>query len=610
MPPINPSGALPLLVIPGVDPSAPLNSQIDQIDQQITFMLQDIDANFARIHHVITERIIPALKRFDRDTQPVKEASKFWRSFFEAAAQIQVAASDQSLLSGAQTYTDQETAQETISAPDGTRTVETDSFLGPAVSSTPLPGTALSSHHISSDISRGGKSLSRSPEEESWAASVESPFTKLDRQLRDDLRLDHENHPVQPYAQNAAMLSGYSSILSSDTDTPQHSPMHTNYPPSTVGSSTAGTIQPPAEPTVRTGASALQSAFAAPTDKEKGKQKAERPALTDRTNGALLKNVLLTNAQKTPRAALNPFRPAEEQGKRWNGIADLRVPSPAKGHKHRTPKRGMPSLNLPIDDDSDDDDLPPGMSPPVTMNFTLPAKKLARTPAKEVARLAVEGMTKGLGGDTPSPELEERNSYGWEDQSAAHPTPPRRRPTASPAKVRASLAAGGSRLSALHPRVSDILQDGNVSFTSDDSSFDDFGSPPTQHLNYGGAAQHEDTFDSEGDSFSSVGSAPPGALAPMLGGRDVSVDDSFSSEDSFAPPRDARVSLARPSAGGEEEETVFGVGKEDGGLGRPAQRRVTGFELLGRDQDDMTVHGGRVEDAAVGESPTPWPRER
>jgi len=129
--------------------------------------------------------------------------------------------------------------------------------------------------------------------------------------------------------------------------------------------------------------------------------------------------------------------------------------------------------------------------------------------------------------------------------------------------------------------------------------------------------EEEETFDSEGDSFSSVGSAPPGAHAPALGGgRDISVDDSFSSEDSFAPPADRRKSVlqsavAMGAVGREgEEETVFGVSREDGGLGRPAQRRVTGFELLGRDQDDMTVHGGRVEDAHVGESPTPWPRER
>ncbi|EJU03114.1 hypothetical protein DACRYDRAFT_21426, partial [Dacryopinax primogenitus] len=149
------------------------------------------------------------------------------------------------------------------------------------------------------------------------------------------------------------------------------------------------------------------------------------------------------------------------------------------------------------------------------------------------------------------------------------------------------------------------MQDGNISFTSsDDSSFEDFGSPPTQHLNYPAhpsASQHEESFDSEGDSFSSIGSAPPGAQGPPLGGRDFSVDDSFSSEDSFAPPG--------RKAAEQEEETVFGVSKEDGGLGRAPQRRRTEFELLGRDQEDMTVHGGRVQDAPAGESPTPWRRD-
>jgi len=95
-------------------------------------------------------------------------------------------------------------------------------------------------------------------------------------------------------------------------------------------------------------------------------------------------------------------------------------------------------------------------------------------------------------------------------------------------------------------------------------------------------------FDSEGDSFSSVGSPPPGAHTLALGGVGaVSVDDSYSSEDSFATPADRRKSVLQSTVamgvvGGErEEETVFGVSRENGGLGRPGQRRVTGFELVG-----------------------------
>ena len=77
--------------------------------------------------------------------------------------------------------------------------------------------------------------------------------------------------------------------------------------------------------------------------------------------------------------APNPFE------KTWNGIADLRT----------TPLRPAPR------DDSDDMSLamPEGMSPPVTMQFSMPQSKYLKTPAKEAARRVVNDLLKSVGGD-------------------------------------------------------------------------------------------------------------------------------------------------------------------------------------------------------------------
>ena len=94
----------------------------------------------------------------------------------------------------------------------------------------------------------------------------------------------------------------------------------------------------------------------------------------------------------------NPFG-----GPNWNGIADLRTTPLRTGNKvdkfnfsnqkYRQPQ----SFDIDSDDDDDDDLLPPGMSPPQTMNFTMPKSKLSRTPAKEAAANIVDDILKEAG---------------------------------------------------------------------------------------------------------------------------------------------------------------------------------------------------------------------
>ncbi|KAF8659272.1 hypothetical protein AX14_007586 [Amanita brunnescens Koide BX004] len=76
--------------IPGLDTSAPINDQIEQMDQLITIKLQNIDENFSKIHNIIATRILPAMKRHAAGTKPVREAAKFWIKFYEQAAQTRI----------------------------------------------------------------------------------------------------------------------------------------------------------------------------------------------------------------------------------------------------------------------------------------------------------------------------------------------------------------------------------------------------------------------------------------------------------------------------------------------------------------------------------------
>ncbi len=82
------------ITVPGLDTAAPLNDQIEQIEQLITIKLQvcnfsrtsystrmmilmkNVDANFSKIQQIMSNKILPAVKRYAVATEPVREAAK------------------------------------------------------------------------------------------------------------------------------------------------------------------------------------------------------------------------------------------------------------------------------------------------------------------------------------------------------------------------------------------------------------------------------------------------------------------------------------------------------------------------------------------------------
>lgn len=126
--------------------------------------------------------------------------------------------------------------------------------------------------------------------------------------------------------------------------------------------------------------------------------------------------------QATPRRgakAHNPFTEATQdkmQGSsssnrssspsRWDGIADLRKTPLVKVNRRDEQKVGGSSLakGKSAADDVGDDSLawPAGMSPPVTMQFSVPRSRYNKTPAKEAARLVVDDLLRTVEGTTPA----------------------------------------------------------------------------------------------------------------------------------------------------------------------------------------------------------------
>lgn len=65
-----------------------LTEQLEQLEQRITLTLQEIDSNFSKAHRIVTSSIIPLVEQYGEHSRAVWDASKFWKQFFEASANV------------------------------------------------------------------------------------------------------------------------------------------------------------------------------------------------------------------------------------------------------------------------------------------------------------------------------------------------------------------------------------------------------------------------------------------------------------------------------------------------------------------------------------------
>ncbi|KZV92558.1 hypothetical protein EXIGLDRAFT_692584 [Exidia glandulosa HHB12029] len=551
--------------VPGLDTSAPVAEQIEQIEQLITIKLQNMDENFAAIHHLITTRLLPAIKRYSVASEPIREAARFWISFFQASAQVRMRMDGD--LSAPDTSNDRTptaagdpdatvtTATTHDEADDGQsfRTAQNDlSFQPPPTSSTPL-------------LSRSQMRAMEGPTpESSWAASIESPFSRLDREMG-SLRLDEPHAappsaslprfvPPKPRLQPPSQTKEFEFKDSSESSGAAYSPIlrppptHADTTNSTTNSSTA--FERPI--------------FFPPPSSRKGK------TTTPLRENIFRRNLLLSAAappasSATPRRAVpspkkkNPW----SAQKQWSGIVDLREQQP-------------PEVTT-YDSSDDEDALPAGMSPPVTMRFTRPSDvRLGRAPAP----LAAQRVSRGFIADTA------RKSVGRHLQPPPSGTPGRRRPKRDsidgsmfdPAATSSSSNASSSAAVLDLPRTP--------------------GAP-----NYYYSNEQDDGDDEESFWGENYPGQDPNAPPPQSGS--FSDDDS---DDDFAggvPVPGSAFDSSYDHAGGagsEATDTVFGA--------RLAQLqqttaplRIHGTELLAE-----TVDPAATDEAvpSVEQSPTPW----
>ncbi|KAG7452021.1 uncharacterized protein BT62DRAFT_926237 [Guyanagaster necrorhizus] len=611
--------------VPGLDTTASVNDQIDQIEQLITIKLQTIDENFSKIHNVLANKILPAVKRYAVATEPVREAAQFWTSFYEQAAQIRIPTVD-----------DYSTVNERTSEHEsGSNSHATTDSQAEASHATARPfetsiASAESSFRpgqaaFSSTPARPATTFDTQESEASWSASVESPLVRLDREFQNFSR---DEPSVPPSRQEQSRDKPPPSNKGKSREEPQpllrnllRQNMHSISEDSTI------THSPVASPM-----------------KPRGKIKTPVP--------------------KT----LNPYLPSNTEPSQWNGVVDLRDPSITTPHRgkrfgyaHRA--RAGPSASADDSDDDSFDGLPPGMSPPVLMSpARLPKSSrkmvLGRTPTGEAAARITKDLVQDIQAHRRADSRHLFHGHSTESSMSTVPTPPSLSRYRGGTDTSGSVTGESSLESMMHRAdlgVANIATTPGLRLWPKNRTP---GIPPPSPLRaypqyddnrgfatdtYGDvvvgqfvASMHhgdEEDDDSFADDDEVNNTAHPSAAFKLLMEGSGPMDDSFASTDTSVDSLDredidVEGGPIHPFAGinlegafdetfddsfndddeGPEEETLFGV--------PPAQRMR---RIIEADNNDLVLHGNQLfrdgdtgglteELGQVAESPTPWSR--
>ncbi|VUC23103.1 unnamed protein product [Clonostachys rosea] len=393
-----------------------LTEELERLEQSITLTLQEIDHNFSKSHRIVTTSILPLVEQYGENSRAVWEASKFWKQFFEASANVS--------LSG---YEEHNNEEEESTAVDESTALRDDSEMdytrSQAEDSTALHEQQANFHGEEESMLDDAELTGSTPRPpatktmRTQIASLESPFENVKRELRAEeghttvLEDDDDEDSTVLFAQRTAQLPDIAltprnplgekhnkdlSVLRSGKDPILHRVLDKQYRIQST----------PHRPPIRI--SPLKQ-----DDKGKGKVPAD-PSWKD---GSPMSSPEMAVPKLRSEAFMSPFKSNARQrlanatrGPRTPGVS---VQTPGKANTRdvfadidTTDHGEDPKYEIDWDvgeaADSDDIDLYAGMSPPKTIQFALAPSKLLQTPAREASKRIVEDilLDAGVGPDS------------------------------------------------------------------------------------------------------------------------------------------------------------------------------------------------------------------
>ncbi|PQE28880.1 dash complex subunit ask1 protein [Rutstroemia sp. NJR-2017a BBW] len=401
-----------------------LTEELEKLEQSITLTLQEIDHNFSRAHRIVTTSILPIVEQYADHSKAVWEGSKVGgysqnagrdtdsgKQFFEASANVSLSGVEEreeeedASYSQSHDHTNEYTAshvgEETLQTEDHTQhTYEQDDSM---LDDNEISGSTPRAPHPRSIKDKGPQ-----------YADFSSPYEDLKKEIKginlDDEEEDEEEDDMQlPSTPGAKQRIP---DMSTSLDSSPFDPTSYQLP----------SAQKPKDPLLHRVLDKNYRIQATPLTTRKDKDRKTplhkpswRDAQSPLSSPPVAAPQLHADIFSSP--VRQPYRP---NAPRTPGVS---VQTPAKGKgrdifarsakKEREKEKDRDEITWESDSDEDAEDIYKelGMSPPKTIQFSLPQSRLLQTPAREASKRIVEDLltTAGAGfddtdgmGDSPS----------------------------------------------------------------------------------------------------------------------------------------------------------------------------------------------------------------
>ncbi|KAI0469438.1 DASH complex subunit Ask1-domain-containing protein [Xylaria cf. heliscus] len=403
--------------------SLTLTEELERLEQSITLTLQEIDHNFSKAHRIVTTSVLPLVEQYGEHSKNVWEASKFWKQFFEASANVSLSGYEELAGEGDETATAEETTvDETRSDYDATH----DDTAGE-------PSEYHDHHHhqqqqqqqrthdtiedsLLEDATITG-STPRIPATKSvhaQFANFGSPYQALRRELKSEAVFKDDLPDDDEYDDGTARLPPYhhgsTTRLPDMSMTPRSSSILLDEPTPQAQSNQKSKdllLHRVLDKNYRLQATPLKAvALPRPRGRTPQRKGIDEEPEEDRTRRALWADSPMSSPEMAvPKLRsdlyMSPLKARGRSGGRAPRTPGVSVQTPATAKKRdifaEERDKGKGKARDEITWESDEDDLDAdsvfgGMSPPKTIHFALPASKLLQTPAREASRRIVDDI--------------------------------------------------------------------------------------------------------------------------------------------------------------------------------------------------------------------------
>ncbi|KAK3352339.1 DASH complex subunit Ask1-domain-containing protein [Lasiosphaeria hispida] len=417
-----------------------LTEELERLEQSITLTLQEIDSNFSRAHRIVTTSILPLVEQYGEHSRAVWDASKFWKQFFEASANVSLSGyeelangGDSTALTGEETTVQDETTHDYTPRPRSAGHDDGATIAGDESSAFQQHSHNHTGGHDESALGDGDGDLTgstpRPPATKSMSmrpqfAGLDSPYEALKkRELRygggtnnttssrpanpaDD---DDEEDTELLFQQHTARLPDMSMTPRSSAQAHGHDYEDDDTQFGQRQNNKGPLLHRMLDKNYRVMATPLKGGTGVSPikwkvtekppvqdDAGKGKDREKVPIWQDSpmSSPEMAVPQLRSAAFMSPvRAAYRGRIGAAAKAPRTPGLS---VQTPATGRKTRdvygSVQGGGKGYTEEITWESDSDEGFGGMSPPKTIQFALPPSKLLQTPAREASKRIVDNI--------------------------------------------------------------------------------------------------------------------------------------------------------------------------------------------------------------------------